>query len=72
MTRLEELEKEVELLKQIVELKAKILEHENKLQVMNPVYVPVYPQFPPWGTYISIGTGTTEKNGEKGLTYYLS
>jgi len=60
------LEREVELLKQLVELKTKLLEFESA----NPTYVPyiptypIYPSFPcnpviyPWVTYTT-GTSAT-------------
>jgi hypothetical protein len=67
MTRIEELEKEVELLKTIAELKAKILDYEKQLaDNSKTIYVPIYPHSPPvlpYGTYI----GSSPNND---ISYY--
>ena len=66
MDRIQELEKEIELLKQIIELKEKVKQLEAEKQ--QPIYIPYYPYtqpypynpYPlsPWGTWVQIETTT--------------
>ena len=74
MNELEKLQKEIDLLKELLALKEKLLEVEKQFGIKRIEYVPIYPQYPynpPYWITSTTGGGcnNTVLTGEEIITY---